>query len=136
MQILGLDYGTKRVGLAIGHSVVRSVSPLKTFAHAGDKSKLCKHLQELKRDYRWQQVVLGDPGPQEHHLTLQEDILELKSWIELHLKTPVQLWDETGTSQEARSLLKDYPAQDKDALAAVLILQSYLDNLDRITTDR
>ena len=136
MQILGLDYGTKRVGLAIGHSIIRSVSPLKTLHHAGDKSKLWKHLQELKRSYRWQAVVLGDPGPQEHHLSLQEDILEVKNWIEVHLRVPVHLWDETGTSQEARSLLKEYPAQDKDSLAAVLILQSYLDNLDRIIVNR
>ncbi len=132
-RILGIDYGTKRIGLAV-------TDPLKIFASPLVTVRNCDFEEFLKEYLRKEEIeafVLGYP------VTLNNTPSDSVKYIDPFIKrlkkqfpgTPVHLVDERFTSQIAqRSLIdggvKKRDRQDKsliDKISASIILQSYLD---------
>lgn len=129
MRIFGIDYGDKKIGLAFGDSSARVAVPLEVIKNEGDVTMqdLMHRIQEEDID----RVVVGVPLPQGNHSGVQLEktrrfIVALAGIV----KIPVVEEDESFTSAESIRLQHEEHAQaEEDALAAMLIVQSYLDQL-------
>jgi len=133
MRILAVDYGKKRTGLAIADDEVRIAAPLQT-VHTSDRSALVEAVAEVVEREEVGRVVLGLPlnmngteGP------MVEAVRALAEALRQRTGVPVDLFDERLTSHAAEGHLAGTPftkAQRKrrvDALAAMVLLQSFLD---------
>ena len=140
MRILGLDYGSRTCGVAVSDPLGITAQGLETIVRK-EENKLRRTLariEELVREYGAEKIVLGFPlnmndtiGPR------AEKTLAFKEMLERRTGLPVILQDERLTTVEAEEVLieagvrREYRKQYVDKLAAVLILQGYLDGLSR-----
>ena len=122
MKYLGIDWGEKRIGLALGDSETKIATPFMT---VGSIEAVVKVIKDEQTDA----VVLGKPlsiSNFQFSISKQfEDFLnELKSKIGI----PVELVDERLSSKAADALLGDKKTKaGRDEIAAMIILQTYLD---------
>ncbi len=132
-RILSIDYGKKRIGIALS-------DPLFTFAYSfktliNDKN-LWKNIAEIVNEKKIVRVILGLPN-KERNKELVEKISKFKNEIEKRFKLEVITWDEEYTSAIAQeriieSVTKRKKRRDKgliDRNSAAVILQEYLDGL-------
>jgi len=132
MILLGVDYGEKRTGVAVCDSMGILASPLKVI-HETSRKKLASALSALAKDARVSKLILGLPlrtdGTKGDKALACEALAELLRADGL----TVELWDERFSSTMAHQSLgaAGVRAKDRravvDAVAAVIILQSYLD---------
>jgi putative Holliday junction resolvase len=129
--VLGLDPGTRRVGIAVSDPERRVAVGLPTF-EGGAGRELVDHLRELLRAYAVRRIVVGEPrtlrgetGAAARHAAA------LARRLRRELEVEVVLWDERLTSAAGERLLRGTraPKGARDRIAATLILQSYLDRL-------
>ena len=133
-RILGLDVGDRRVGVAVSDELGLTAQPVMTLVRKNRRLDLSS-LRRLVRKYRCNQVVVGNP------LYMSGDVSPqaLKSQAlaqDLQSETGVQvtLWDERLSTTEAHRHLDaagHQPGKRRgviDQVAAVLILQSFLDS--------
>lgn len=123
--ILGLDYGDKRVGVAIAHTIARLPRPLTTLQHT---ETLFDDIGHLVQTEDVGLVVVGLPRGMDGGYTEQTRKAEAFSQqLSAILSIPVELADETLTSVDAEGALgaKAHSKGDVDALAAGLILERY-----------
>lgn len=134
MRYLGVDYGSAHIGFAIGDDETKTALPLQTAPNTGLQSfvSACKTL--IQRESVGT-VVIGVPalgaafGEQKKHIDAV--IEELKKF----LSTSVVAWDESFSSRQAQTLMRDRGHSkdtDEHAIAAMLILQSYFDRATRV----
>lgn len=132
-RLLGLDYGAVRVGVALSDPLGFTAQAQETLVPKS-KSDLMQKLYDLIKNHDVETIVLGHPlnmdgsrGPKA--LEAEEFAETLKQRFSL----PVNLWDERLTTRQAQSTLRETKTRTKghrprlDALAAVFLLQSYLD---------
>lgn len=119
-QCLGIDWGKARIGLALGNTQTKLASPLKAVASLSEIKKIVAD-EEIDR------LVVGQPvneqggGVDENFAAFLE---ELKQEIPL----PLDLVDERFSSQLADQLIRSKSRDgQRDAVAAMLILQAYFD---------
>jgi len=131
-RVLGIDFGEKRLGLALSDESRTLASPLTVYERADLQSDL-RFLGDLIARYQIAEIVLGLPLNMDGSLGPKaQEVLEFKRALEKSLKLPVHTFDERLTTAEAeRALLEANMSRRKrkakrDALAAVLILQGYL----------
>ncbi len=129
MRYLGLDYGLRKIGLALGDDESRVAAPAEVIEN---DERLLVRLAELVRDEGIEAIVVGVPLPTgDHHSG--EQLKKTRQFIEdlrRVVNVPVHEVDEKYTSSESRRIQKEMGSGVKeDALAAMLILQSYLDEL-------
>ncbi len=134
-RVLAIDYGSKRIGIAISDPF--RLFPSITITLTNDKnifSELLKMISEKNID----KIILGYPDDDIKAPTrLAKDILKFKSKLELKSKIQIELWDEQVTSQMAvsriiSSVTKKSKRQNKslvDAQSAAIILEEYLKSL-------
>jgi RNase H-fold protein (predicted Holliday junction resolvase) len=91
--------------------------------------QLGAELQQLIITWQVKLIVLGDPGDDVNNQALNLALNEFVKNILEPIGIKIERWPEQGTSQEAQSLLQEYPTYSRDAIAAMLFLQSYLDAL-------
>ena len=124
--ILALDYGEKRVGVAIAHVVARLARPLTTLQNS---PSVFDDIQKLVDQENIAQVVVGLPRSMDGGYSAQTIAAEtFQKKLAAQLQIPVELTDETLTSVDARAELsgKPYAKSDVDALAATYILERFL----------
>lgn len=138
--LLGIDFGTKRIGVAISNAEQTMALPLESYTVRNPRLDLA-HMRELVADYRARGLVLGLPVLKSGDESRQAAaVREYGTWLEAELRLPVAYWDERHSSTEAELLLwsrGESPKQRKerlDPLAAQIILQGYLDAVDRNRT--
>ena len=132
-RILGVDYGEKRIGLAL-------TDPLRTFAYAyktipNDK-ELWINFKNIINEKKVFLVILGMPNVKKNKV-LADIILSFKKKIEKSFNTDVIIWDEEFTSVIAQkriieSVVKKKKRKDKgliDQNSAAIILEEYLQSL-------
>jgi putative holliday junction resolvase len=129
-SILGLDIGEKRIGVAIAREDVSIPQPIKTLTN-DDTFK--QNLIALITENDCKTVVVGLPRGLDGQETGQT--VYTRGFInDLALDIPVVWQDEAGTSVKARELLdrggSSYNKEDIDALAACVILEDYITNLN------
>jgi len=132
MHCLGIDYGTKRVGLAHGDEI-GVATPLPALVDADEAARWQK-LGELIRQRRITDLVLGYPYNMDGSVGFKaKEVDAFAEKLKAQFGLPVHLVDETLTSSEAESSIakKDRRGvRDSgliDSRAACLILQDYLD---------
>lgn len=136
MRIMGLDFGSKTVGVAISDELLITAQGIEIIRRK-DENKLRQTLariEELIVEYEVEEIVLGLPK----HLNATEGIRveltnDFREKLERRTGLPVHMWDERLTTVAAdkamieakirREKRKDYV----DMIAASLILQGYLD---------
>ena len=133
MILLGVDYGEKRTGVAVCDPMGILASPV-TVIHETGRKKLAAALSALAEEKRAERIILGLPlrtdgskGDKALACEAFANILRAQTGL------PVELWDERFSSTMAHQSLgaANVKAKDRrnvvDAVAAVIILQSYLD---------
>ncbi len=137
MNILAIDHGTKRVGLAVGSTETGVAAPLKIVEHRGDAG-LIEDIKAVIASEGVEHVVLGLPLSEAGGRTEQEAIVRaFAAKLEEALTIPVVLEDERLSSREIEAHMermggrKAWKASglDRDAAAATLFLQTYLDKM-------
>ena len=134
MRILGLDVGDVRIGVALSDETATLATGLSTLTRVGPRKDV-KAVAALAREHAVAEVVVGLPrtlmgtvGPQ------AEKVLAFADDLKRALRVPVESWDERFTTSMAEQALIEggvsrRDRKDKiDRVAAVLILQSYLDS--------
>lgn len=126
-SILAIDYGEKRVGLALASSEARIAKPYTTLENS---TQLHHELQMIIKEHDISQLVLGLPRSLDGNETAQTSRTRDFARDLESLGLPIELVDEAGTSQQAREELeakgKPYKKGAIDALAATYILEDYL----------
>lgn len=129
---LGIDYGKRRIGVAAGDDQRHLAFSLGTHVEGRDGSVL-KYLADIASEREIQTVVVGLPLTADGALgEMAEAAQSFARLLEERLQLAVVLWDERYSSAEADRWLvakKQVSKEDRDALAAQIILQSYLDHL-------
>ena len=138
MRIMGLDYGSKTVGVAISDPLLMTAQGIEIIRRESEKRlrRTLARIEEVVKEYEVEKIVLGFPKHLNNSVGERgEKSLELKEMIERRCGLEVIMWDERFTTVEANRTLieadvrrenrKDYV----DMLAAVFILQGYLDSI-------
>ncbi len=134
--LLAFDFGERRIGVAVGETSTRIASPLCAIEATSNEARFIA-IEKLVREWQPAAFVVGRPR---HADGAEHPIAKLASKFARRLAAryagPVYFVDETLTSAAAQSTLRETRtraarASDVDALAAALILQSYLDEPDR-----
>ena len=136
MRIMGLDYGSKTVGVAISDSLLLTAQGIETIERK-EENKLRKTLariEALVKEYEVEKIVLGLPLNMNDTIGERaEKTLEFKAMLERRTGLEVILWDERLTTIEAEQILieSNVRREDRkkyiDKIAAGFILQGYLD---------
>jgi len=130
MNYLGIDYGDKFVGLALANSDLKLAVPLALMENTGITELMVK-LARVIKDYQIKEIVLG--WPLWHNDQQLNEVEKFRNNLaEIFPAEQIKVADETLTSKMADQLMaetKKRGAQRQDDVAAMLILQSYLDNL-------
>ena len=136
MRIMGLDYGSKTVGVAISDALLLTAQAIETIERK-EENKLRRTLariEELIVEYEVDKIVLGLPLNMNDTVGERADAsIEFKEKLERRTGLPVVLWDERLTTVEANEILEEsgVPKSERkkyiDKIAAGFILQSYLD---------
>ncbi len=138
MKVLGLDVGEKRIGIAISDELGWTAQGLKVLNRKGIGDDL-QEIKELIMDSGVSGVVVGLPKNMNGSLgESAQRVLSFVEKMEEFLSVPLILWDERLTTLEATRILLEADLSRKkrrkvvDKLAAVLILQGYLDSLAQV----
>ena len=133
-RYLGIDFGTKRVGIAIGDDQTRLAAPWKQINHNGDDLAVSKQISNLAVEEEIAAVVVGMPVHMDETTSAQTARTQaFVAVLTSVLPIPIHLCDERLTTAVAderladRQLTKDQRKARRDALAAQIILQDYLD---------
>lgn len=136
MRILGLDYGTKTTGVAISDPLGWTAQGLEIIRRTDPNSlkPTLQRLEEICKEYKVDEIVLGFPKNMNNTVGERgESTLVFKQKLEARFRLPVHLWDERLSTVSAENALleADVSRQKRkqviDKLAAVIILQNYLD---------
>lgn len=129
MRVLGIDYGAKRVGLALGDTESRIANAWGTINNEGALALLAKIHEIVQRDLV-EQIVIGIPRPLKDSSHVNAQVIEIRQFIE-HLNglgLSVHEQDEALTSRMAARQAAELGEREKrDDLAAANILQTWLD---------
>ena len=138
MRIMGLDYGTKTVGVAISDALKITAQGIETIQRKEENKlrKTCARIEQLIKEYEVEKIVLGFPKHMNNDVGERaEKSLEFKAMLERRTGLEVVMWDERLTTVEAERTLiesnvrRENRKQYVDKIAAVFILQGYLDLL-------
>lgn len=131
-RILAIDYGRKRIGLALSDPLKIFAYPFETLAN---DNKFFNKLKIIIKEKSIEQIILGNPIKENGSPSiLLPEILELKNYLENEFHLKVILWDERYSSKEAEQIIiqtvtKKSKRRDKgliDKNAAAIILTEYL----------
>ncbi len=134
-RILSLDYGRRRIGVAISDLLGITAQPLETWTGLSGEEVLGK-LKQTIQEKDVTSILLGMP----FHLDggkgeLALEVEQFKDFIKTSIDIEIVLWDERLTSKQAERTIQTMgykPSRKKsriDMLASVILLQSYLDYL-------
>ena len=137
MRILGLDFGSNTVGVAVSDPLGITAQGVEIIRRK-DENKLRQTLariEELAKDYEAQEIVLGLPKNMNNTLGDRvEKTMEFKAMLERRTGLNVTMWDERLTTVAADKAMMEAGLNSRerkeyvDMIAAVFILQGYLDS--------
>ena len=137
MRILGLDYGEKRLGLAISDEMGITAQGIPTLTRKGLETDLAA-LEKVIRQFGVEKIVIGYPLRLNGTEGIQcEKVNRFAGILEKRFSVPILRWDETLTTSQAEEILTEVKVSRKkrkavvDKLAAMIILQDYLDRLKK-----
>ena len=132
-RILGLDVGARRIGIAVSDPLGITAQGISTL-HRRNRKYDFGELRKLLAEYEVREIVVGNPLRMSGQTGTQaEKMAEFARYLEETFSVPGHLWDERLSTAEAHRLLDETGIRDSrrkeviDKMAAVLILQSFLD---------
>lgn len=138
MRIMGLDYGSKTVGVAISDPLGITAQAIETICRKDENKlrKTCARIETLIEEYKVERIVLGLPKHMNKDIgDRAERSLEFGKMLSRRTGLEVVMWDERLTTVEAeRTLIENKVRREDrkkyiDKIAAVFILQGYLDSI-------
>ncbi|MFI3208053.1 MAG: Holliday junction resolvase RuvX [Eubacteriales bacterium] len=138
MRIMGLDYGSKTIGVAICDPLGITAQGIETIERKAENKlrQSLARIDELAKEYQVEKIVLGFPKNMNNTIGERgEKTLEFKEMLERRTELEVIMWDERLTTVEAeRTLIESNVRRENrkkyiDKIAAVFILQGYLYSL-------
>ena len=136
MRIIGLDYGTKTVGVAVSDSLGITAQAVETITRK-EENKLRQTLARIEAlidEYNVEEIVVGLPKNMNNTIGERaEACRDFADKLERRTGLPVIMWDERLTTVSADNVLKECGVRREhrkavvDKIAAVFILQGYLD---------
>ena len=136
MRVLGLDYGSKTVGVAVSDPLGLTAQGVETVWRKQENKlrRTLARIEEIISEYQVTEIVLGYPKNMNNTVGERaEKSLEFKEMLERRTGLPVVMWDERLTTMavdrtlEETGVHKENRKQYLDQVAAVFILQGYLD---------
>ncbi|MEJ2264524.1 MAG: Holliday junction resolvase RuvX [Anaerolineales bacterium] len=133
MSILGVDPGSKRIGLAVSDPSGSIANPLTVIEHVSRPLDAAA-IAQIASEHNAKRIIVGQSLDKHGQPTLEgRRAARLAAALRSQTDLPVELWDESFSTQEARAarIAMGAPKSKRrghmDALAATVILQSYLD---------
>lgn len=139
MRVLAIDYGSKRIGLAVCDPLEVTVNPLAVIPNTGDREQVLDAIVQVVQSEGVEEIVVGLPvnldgsyGPAAHEAE------EFARALADRVSVPIHCYDERLTSEEAEGILirRNVPRARRrgmvDQVAAALILRSYLESPERL----
>jgi len=134
MRYLGLDLGTKTLGISISDKTGMIASSLTILRHNEEYDSLLDALEDIIKDNEVEGLVLGLPKNMNNTIGERAEIaLKFKDMLEERFKLPVYMQDERLSTVEAENILLTNDTSRKkrkkviDSIAATIILQGFLD---------
>lgn len=136
MRWMGLDFGTKTVGVAISDELGITAQPIETITRKANTKlrRTLARIEQLVDEYSVTEIVLGYPKNMDNSEgTRVEQTKQFGQMVEKRVNLPVIFWDERLTTVESERILIEANIRREnrkayiDQMAAVLILQSYMD---------
>ncbi|KUK52696.1 MAG: Putative Holliday junction resolvase [Desulfotomaculum sp. 46_296] len=135
LRIMGLDVGEKTIGVAVSDPLGCIAQGVKTILRGGPVLDDIKNIKELTRQYDIELIVVGLPRNMNGALGEQGNkILKFVEKLKDNLNLDVEIWDERLSTVAAEKMLLSANVSRRrrkkviDKLAAVIILQNYLDS--------
>ena len=138
MRIMGLDYGSKTVGVAMSDPLGITAQAVETIWRKDENKlrKTCARIEDLISEYEVERIVLGLPKHMNNDLGERaQKALAFGEMVKRRTGLEVVMWDERLTTVEAeRTLIENNVRRENrtqyiDQIAAVFILQGYLDSI-------
>lgn len=138
IRIMGLDYGDNRIGVAVSDPFGWTAQGIETIVCRNDMPNCIERIRYLVRQYNISRIVVG--FPLNMNGTIGERGRKTQQFIDLlasELNIEIVKWDERLTTAAAHRTIREggkKPSRNKelvDKIAAVYILQGYLDSLSR-----
>ena len=138
MRIMGLDYGSKTVGVAVSDPLGLTAQGIEIVRRKSENKlrQTLARIEEIAKEYSVEKIVLGFPKHMNNDIGERaQKSLEFKEMLERRTGLPVVMWDERLTTVEAdRTMMETGIRRENrkeyvDMIAAVFILQGYLDYL-------
>lgn len=137
MRILGIDYGSKTLGVAVSDELGMMGHAVETIRRGSLRQDIAR-LRSLVQYYRAGKIVIGLPRNMDGSLgTAAQQVLEFAELLSRKLNVTVETWDERLSTVEAQRMLIDAEVRRSrrkqiiDKVAAAIILQGYLDHHNR-----
>ena len=136
MRIMGLDYGSKTVGVAVSDALGLTAQGIEIVRRKSENKlrQTLARIEEIAKEYGVEKIVLGFPKHMNNDIGERaEKSLEFKEMLERRTGLPVVMWDERLTTVSANRVLmetgvrRENRKEHVDEIAAVFILQGYLD---------
>jgi len=134
MRYLGLDLGSKTLGMALSDKTGIIASSFKIVRHNEEYDRLVEEVKNVVDEYQVEGIVLGLPKNMNNSIGFKGELsIDFKKKLEKVLDIPIYLEDERLTTKEAENILIRNDTSRKkrkkviDSMAASIILQSYLD---------
>lgn len=138
MRIIGLDFGSKTVGVAVSDELLITAQGIEIVRRKSENKlrQTLARIDELIKEYNVEKIVLGFPKNMNNSEGERcEKTLEFKEMLERRTGLTVELWDERLTTVAADNLMMEAGIRREnrkeyvDQIAASFILQGYLDYL-------
>ena len=138
MRVMGLDYGSVTVGVAISDELLYTAQGIEVIRRKQENklSQTLARIEKLIEEYKVERIVLGYPKNMNNTVgDRAQKSEELKAALERRTGLPVELWDERLTTVAAERVLmesgvrREHRKESVDQIAAAMILQGYLDHL-------
>ena len=137
MRILGIDYGSKTLGVAVSDELGMMGHSVETIRRRSLRQDIAR-LRSLIQYYQAGKIVIGLPRNMDGSLgPAAQQVLEFAELLSRKLNVPVETWDERLSTVEAQRMIIDAEVRRSrrkqiiDKVAAAIILQGYLDHQNR-----
>ena len=138
MRVMGLDFGAKTVGVAVSDPLGLTAQGVETITRTQENKlrKTLARIETLAGEFEVEKIVLGFPKHMNNDIGERaEKTLVFKEMLERRTRLEVELWDERLTTVSAEKVLMESGVRREnrklyiDKIAAVFILQGYLDSI-------
>ncbi len=134
-RLMGVDFGLKRIGIAFSDERKIIASSFGKILVGKNSEETCKKILQLIEEHDVEKIVLGNPLHMDGKMSfLSDEVKHFKELLQTKTEIPIVLWDERLTSVQAQRTLQSSGMSRKkrakvvDTVAAVILLQSYLDS--------